>query len=60
MIPRYCPCADEKPDPCPACGATVKGDDRVHGVCQAALHGYRDMSWLPRLILVDKTTGKEI
>lgn len=30
-----CPCNEESPDPCPKCGATVKGDDAVHGVCQA-------------------------
>jgi hypothetical protein len=31
----YCPCEDEKPDPCPACGATVSGKDRWQGRCQA-------------------------
>jgi hypothetical protein len=30
-----CPCEDEKPDPCPKCGATVSGNDPVHGRCQA-------------------------
>lgn len=30
-----CPCKDEKPDPCPKCGATVAGNDPVNGVCQA-------------------------
>jgi hypothetical protein len=24
------------PDPCPACGATVSGNDPVNGVCQSA------------------------
>lgn len=56
---RYCPCKEEKPDPCPACGATVKGDDKWNGRCQA-LYGYRDYSWLPKLILVDKETGEQI
>lgn len=32
---RGCPCKDETPDPCPKCGATVKGDDLVNGICQA-------------------------
>ena len=30
-----CPAlGDEDPDPCAMCGATVKGDDAVRGVCQ--------------------------
>lgn len=33
--PRYCPVENEIPDPCPACGATVEGNDPVRGVCQA-------------------------
>lgn len=33
--PDYCPCKNESPDPCPACGATVSGHDKVRGVCQA-------------------------
>lgn len=56
---RFCPCKDETINPCPACGATVEGNDPVRGVCQA-LYGYRDMSWLPQLTLVDKKTGKDI
>lgn len=32
---RGCPCKYETPDPCPKCGATVKGDDLVNGICQA-------------------------
>ena len=35
----FCPCEDEMPDPCPACGATVKGDDPYRGVCQARFRG---------------------
>lgn len=31
----YCPCENDLPDPCPACGATVAGNDSVSGVCQA-------------------------
>lgn len=54
--PDYCPCENEKPDPCPACGATVEGNDPVRGVCQA-----RSMSRPPeplvRLVLIDKRTG---
>jgi hypothetical protein len=30
-----CPCQDNKPDPCPLCGAMVAGNDPVRGVCQA-------------------------
>lgn len=33
--PEYCPCENEMPDPCPACGATVSGNDPVEGICQA-------------------------
>ncbi len=51
---EYCPCKDETIDP----GATIKGDDKVHGICQAR-YGYRE-KWCPRIILVDKQTGKEI
>ena len=36
--PMYCPDLKEDED-CPACGATVKGDDPVGGVCQARLSG---------------------
>ena len=28
--PDYCPCTNEQPDPCPACGATV-----ANGTCRA-------------------------
>jgi hypothetical protein len=35
---RGCPCENEKPDPCPKCGATVAGDDPVNGVCQAGAY----------------------
>lgn len=54
----FCPCQDEKPDPCPACGATVEGNDRVRGVCQAR-RGSRPepiLSW----VLVDKNSGQEV
>ncbi len=30
-----CPVNEESPDPCPKCGATVKGNDPVNGICQA-------------------------
>jgi hypothetical protein len=56
--PDYCPCYDEKPDPCPACGATVSGKDAVRGVCQAR-RGYRHEPLL-RIILTDKQTGEPI
>jgi hypothetical protein len=57
--PEYCPCEDDSVDPCPACGATVKGDDKVHGMCQAK-HQRAPSSWVPQIILVDKKTGKPI
>ena len=38
--PEYCPCVDEQTHPvCPACPATVAGNDPVHGVCQAKRSG---------------------
>lgn len=57
--PPYCPCKDETPDPCPACGATVEGNDPVRGVCQA-----RSMRPPPEpflhLDLIDKNTGEVV
>jgi hypothetical protein len=52
MRPRYCPCKYETPDPCPACGATVSGKDKVGGVCQAT-HGSEPVP-LVELITVRK------
>lgn len=52
--PRYCPCEEETPDPCPACGATVKGDDAVHGVCQA-WGGAPPPDYGLRIVLIDET-----
>lgn len=57
--PKYCPCHEERPDPCPACGATVSGKDAVHGVCQAT-HGMPPSDYGLRLILVDKETGAPV
>lgn len=57
--PLYCPCEDETPDPCPACGATIKGDDPVNGVCQA-LRGAPPTDYGLRLVLIDRNTGKEV
>lgn len=56
-MPRieYCPCKDDTVNPCPACGATVEGKDKVHGVCQAR-HHYREPSYI-QLVLIDKTTN---
>lgn len=51
--PRYCPCRDETPDPCPACGATVDGNDAVRGVCQA-WGGAPPSDYGLSLILVDR------
>lgn len=56
--PDYCPCLEETPDPCPACGATVDGNDPVHGVCQAR-YGYRGPPDL-EFVLVEKSTGEVV
>jgi hypothetical protein len=58
MRPNYCPCEDETPDPCPACGATVSGKDPVRGVCQAR-YG-REPKPDVLLVLTDRDTGKII
>jgi hypothetical protein len=58
MEKRYCPCENEKPDPCPLCGATVSGDDPRNGVCQ-----YPDPpppDYGIRIVLVDRDTGEII
>lgn len=57
--PDYCPCENDAPDPCPECGATIRGDDPVHGVCQALHNGPRPHP-LVELILTDKVTGARI
>jgi hypothetical protein len=57
--PEYCPCDNDLPDPCPACGATVKGNDPVHGLCQARTNRPEPKPYL-RIILVDRDTGKPI
>ena len=54
--PYYCPCIEETPDPCPACGATVGGKDPVRGVCQAR-YGVKPEP-LVSLVLIDKETGE--
>lgn len=59
MRPDYCPCREETPDPCPACGATVSGDDPVRGVCQARKSG-PPPSPMVQLILIDKETGEVV
>ncbi len=62
--PDYCP--DDLPDdrdpanddiPCPACGATTGGRDKVRGVCRARFAGPKPRPLL-ELVLIDKTTGK--
>lgn len=56
--PEYCEALDEDefPDvPCPACGATVAGNDPVRGVCQARKLGPRPKP-LIHLVLIDKRT----
>jgi hypothetical protein len=58
--PEYCPCQEETPDPCPACGATVSGDDPVNGVCQARQCRPPPDDYGLKLVLIDKATGREI
>lgn len=54
----YCPCEDEKPDPCPACGATVSGKDKWGGRCQAR-HGSKPKPSL-FFVLEDKDTREVV
>lgn len=56
--PDVCPCHEGQPDPCPACGATVKGDDPVNGVCQAK--GPPATDYGLRIILIDKRTEEPV
>lgn len=56
--PEYCPCREETPDPCPACGATVSGKDAVRGVCQSRKGYHSPPSVI--LVLTDKITGRVI
>ncbi len=52
--PEHCPCVNEETHPvCPACPATVAGDDMVRGVCQARRHG-RAPQALVELVLVSR------
>lgn len=53
MRPEYCPCDDDKPDPCPACGATISGKDKVFGRCQAKRRGPKPEPLL-QLVLIDR------
>ena len=57
-MPRidFCPCEKEEPNPCPACGATVSGNDPVRGVCQARYGFHRSPG--VQLVLIDKKTGE--
>lgn len=60
MRPYYCPCEDELPDPCPACGATVSGNDPVRGVCQSlSMKAERRLSPV-ELVLIDRDTGEVV
>lgn len=57
-MPTHCPCDDDKPEMCPACGATVSGKDKWRGRCQA-LHPKRRPDDL-RIILTDARTGEPV
>ena len=52
----YCPCNNDAPDPCPLCGATLRGDDPVRGICQHPDPPPTDYGL--RLVLIDRETGK--
>ena len=56
--PDYCPDLAENDD-CPACGATVEGNDPVNGVCQARFSGPEPKP-LVELILIDRRTGERV
>jgi hypothetical protein len=51
--PEYCGAISEDINQCPVCPATVKGDDVVHGVCQALRSGPAPRP-LVELVLVRK------
>ena len=55
--PDYCPCENDLPDPCPACGATIAGNDPVRGCCQARHNCYPPRSLLD-FVLIDKGSGE--
>lgn len=55
--PMYCPCQDDEPATCPACGATVSGNDPFEGRCQARHQGPEPRA-LVNLVLIDKRTGE--
>lgn len=55
---KYCPCREETPDPCPLCGATVEGNDKVNGVCQYPFPS--PTNYGIEMILLDKRSGKII
>jgi hypothetical protein len=59
MSPIYCPCENELHDPCPACGATVSGDDAVLGVCQA-LRSTLSSESIVSLVLISRDTGEVV
>jgi len=56
--PEYCE-TDESQDPCKACGATLSGNDRAKGVCQAR-NPFPKPQPLLYLVLRDRDTGKLI
>lgn len=58
--PQYCPFENEIPDPCPACGATVSGDDPVSGVCQALSLSRPSNDPLVEIVLLNRHTGEVI
>jgi len=55
----YCPCYDDKPDPCPACGATISGNDHVRGVCQAT-YPYKQRARVLFIELHDRKIGNVV
>lgn len=58
--PEYCPVDDEATDPCPACGATIAGNDAVHGVCQARSLSPPPTNYGITIGLVHRDTGEPV
>lgn len=56
--PEYCLCENESSDPCPACGATVAGNDAVNGICQARKLSAPPTNYGITFALVHRDTGE--
>ena len=57
-LPYWCEAPDEETGlPCPACGATIEGNDPVRGICQA-VSGRPKPEPILYFALQDKETGE--